>query len=131
MYIDALDYFTKRGFPLPPKTNPSDFFMDVVTLDQRTEELKTSSLARIKIFHDAWAAKEKALEDKCNAGDKKVVPTDSHNQSTSSSHVVVEWPSTWMGEFSVLLTRNMLDVLRDFRSTAAFIAQGAFLLVRM
>lgn len=56
--IDALAHFEALGYSLPSKTNPSDFFLDVITLDQRTPEAKAASMHRITTFCDAWSQKK-------------------------------------------------------------------------
>jgi hypothetical protein len=115
-------HFATLGFPLPAKTNPSDFFMDVVTLDQRSESLRETSMKRIKLFHDAWETKQKGEVD---SKVERTVNVPSATDVRESS----QWPSTWSGEFRTLLHRNMLDVSRDFRATVAFLAQGFVLMV--
>ncbi|KAJ3017894.1 UNVERIFIED_CONTAM: ABC transporter G member 24 [Siphonaria sp. JEL0065] len=51
---DAIGHFESLGFPLPAFTNPSDFFLDVITLDQRTPESLKENLDRIDILEKAW-----------------------------------------------------------------------------
>jgi ABC-type multidrug transport system ATPase subunit/ABC-type multidrug transport system permease subunit len=52
----ALNHFYDLGFKIPPSTNPSDFFLDIVSLDQRTPELLEASKTRIDLFYKAWVS---------------------------------------------------------------------------
>ncbi|KXS10149.1 P-loop containing nucleoside triphosphate hydrolase protein [Gonapodya prolifera JEL478] len=51
---EAQQHFSKLGFPTPNKVNPSDFWLDIVTPDHRTDELEKESTERIEKFAAAW-----------------------------------------------------------------------------
>jgi ABC-type multidrug transport system ATPase subunit len=51
----AAIYFGKLGFPLPPNFNPADFFIDLVSVDQRDDEALKSTEERLKNLQEAWA----------------------------------------------------------------------------
>jgi ABC-type multidrug transport system ATPase subunit len=62
---DALVHFSSLGYVIPPKTNPSDFFMDTLTLDQRDPEKLAASKARVdnsKVAWDIYYKKQTATE---------------------------------------------------------------------
>jgi hypothetical protein len=42
-----------------------------------------------------------------------------------------KYPSTWLGEFSVLLHRNMVDVMRDVATLGATLGQGIIITIIM
>ncbi|KAJ3088572.1 ATP-binding cassette sub- G member 2, partial [Quaeritorhiza haematococci] len=127
---DSLTHFESLGYPLPPKTNPSDFFLDIITLDQRTEALKEASLARITKFHEAWdSIKSDALSKKNeDAGGQSGVP---EKENRSPLAVGNKWPESWFGEFWTLLNRNMKDVMRDKATIGASIGQGLVIMLIM
>jgi ABC-type multidrug transport system permease subunit len=50
----GLEHFASLGYQIPSNTNPSDFFLDTITLDQRNEKLVQESTERITKFQDAW-----------------------------------------------------------------------------
>jgi ABC-type multidrug transport system ATPase subunit len=57
--LECENYFAKLGFPLPRAFNPADFFLDVISVDQRSEDAMQSSKARVAKLTDAYAEHEK------------------------------------------------------------------------
>ncbi|RKO83703.1 hypothetical protein BDK51DRAFT_28501, partial [Blyttiomyces helicus] len=57
---DALAHFDRLGLPCPPKRNPADFFLDILTIDQENESDQT----RIRDLHAAYRSlgQERRLE---------------------------------------------------------------------
>ena len=49
----ALKHFEDCGLPCAPNTNPSDFFLDTMTIDFRSAKLREQSLIRVKKLQDA------------------------------------------------------------------------------
>jgi ABC-type multidrug transport system ATPase subunit len=119
----AIDHFQALGFPLPPKTNPSDFFLDVITLDQRSPELKAESSGRIAKFHEAWDAHVRATMPPAKGA------ATLERERAASPIPESAWPSPWTKEFTLLLRRNMTNIFRDFRGTIAMYFQSLFLVV--
>ena len=116
---DALAHFEKLGYALPPNTNPSDFFIDIVTIDQRTEELEKKSLARISVFISSWEYEFSKLDY-----EPKIIPAIDETDNSSSV-----WPTSRINEIKVLLQRNMKDVMRDKASIAATVGQAIIVMV--
>jgi ATP-binding cassette, subfamily G (WHITE), eye pigment precursor transporter len=52
---DAVDYFATGGFNCQQFYNPSDFFLDILSPDNRSPELEKASSERILMLGDAWA----------------------------------------------------------------------------
>jgi ABC-type multidrug transport system ATPase subunit len=111
----AIAHFGNMGYPLPPKTNPSDFFLDTITPDRRTPELFEESMERIKRFYASYKEIEK--------------PLDITKENTPVVSSKVEWPSTWIFEFIVLLGRNLIDNFRSLAVVGAALGQALFLAV--
>jgi ABC-type multidrug transport system ATPase subunit/ABC-type multidrug transport system permease subunit len=109
----AIEHFDRLGYPLPPKTNPSDFFLDTITVDARTPELFETSSKRIQLFYNSY--------------EKSVTSATKTNNVVYESQNKVVWPSTWLGEFSTLLGRNLLNNVRDFSIMAASFSQALFI----
>ena len=117
---NALTHFAKLGYKIPENTNPSDFFSDISTLDQRTPELKEKSTERINLFQKAW--QEKMIHS----------PLSSRNDLNGSNFKSSEkeaWPSPMYYEIFTLLRRAMLDVIRDKAILGATLGQAIFLTV--
>ncbi|KAJ3320827.1 hypothetical protein HDV06_004838 [Boothiomyces sp. JEL0866] len=112
---DAVVHFENLGYHLPPKTNPSDFFIDIITIDQRGQEQRDASLKRIEIFENAF---KKIEHQTCS------IPTEH-----SSLKNRINWPSSWLGEFYVILHRYMINMARDKSITLATLGQAIINLV--
>jgi ABC-type multidrug transport system permease subunit len=115
--LAALEHFQQLGFQLPPSTNPSDFFLDIVSLDQRTTELLQASKSRIQTFYEAWNRKSDS---------KLALPQN------SKAILLAKPPKidcNWWHELTVLVKRNWLITIRDKVSFIA--AVGSSLVVSL
>ena len=94
---DAIERFESLGYSIPPKTNPSDFFLDTVTIDRRSPELFISSETRIEKFIAAYNA---------------IPQEDSHievKEPKKSWCTKTHWSTSWLSEFYTLTDRNLLN----------------------
>eukprot|EP00928_Gymnodinium_smaydae_P086947 TRINITY_DN7132_c0_g3_i1.p1 TRINITY_DN7132_c0_g3~~TRINITY_DN7132_c0_g3_i1.p1 ORF type:complete len:650 (+),score=131.60 TRINITY_DN7132_c0_g3_i1:69-1952(+) len=66
----ATKYFEDLGHTLPPNFNPADFFIDLVSIDQRDSEAEVQTSKRLAALHDAWASKA-CLQDDTVASSKE------------------------------------------------------------
>lgn len=57
----ALQFFERCGFVSPPHTNPSDFYLDVISVSLHSEEVEAASRARVALLADACTAEQPAL----------------------------------------------------------------------
>ncbi|KAJ3371066.1 hypothetical protein HDU91_005589 [Kappamyces sp. JEL0680] len=114
----ALDHFASLGHVLPPKVNPSDFFLDLISLDQRSSDLFEKSKSRIDEFHNAWQVRRKSLE----LHTTEHIQTDQLTKTTNGGF--------WT-DFSVLLKRNWLITIRDRPSWIAAFASSLFVSLLM
>ena len=75
---EAINHFARLGHDCPPSFNPADFFLDILSPDNRTEEFDKASSALIAKLGDSWSATEakgssalstwKSNEDAAEAG---------------------------------------------------------------
>lgn len=93
-------------FRVPLNTNPADFFMDTMSVDYRSPELKEKSLARVKVIQDNWKSLPEKVERK---------------EDSSRNHCMTEWNNSFFYEFALLLKRNLEEVFRDRVGMAAII----------
>ena len=75
-------------------------------------------MKRIQLFATSWSERNTSIN----------FPQASHDVTSSIS---VKWPSTWIGEFMILLGRNLKDVMRDKGSLGATLGQGIFIMLIM
>ncbi|KAJ3110994.1 ATP-binding cassette sub- G member 2 [Phlyctochytrium bullatum] len=120
---EALVFFAKMEYPLPEKTNPSDHFIDIATLDQRTPELLEASQARIDKFAEAWDAQKPKLP--------VVAAGASEDEGSFPLVRGARYQSAWGTQFSVLLGRNLREVMRDAGTLGATLGQGIILCIVM
>jgi ABC-type multidrug transport system fused ATPase/permease subunit len=52
---ELLPYFSKLGFNCPGNSNPADYFVDLVSVDPRSEETASVDRARVKFIEDEAA----------------------------------------------------------------------------
>jgi hypothetical protein len=52
---EAVTHFAAEGFPCPESFNPSDFFLDLLSPDNRTPETEVATRNRIQLLGDRWA----------------------------------------------------------------------------
>jgi ABC-type multidrug transport system ATPase subunit len=115
---DCIDHFAKEGFPLPAKTNPSDFFLDTITADRRSDALFEASKARIQKLSDAF---------------KPLVDNNFHKKAITElvgCDKKINWPSTWFGELFTLIDRNLVNDWRDKATVGAGLVIIFFILGR-
>jgi ABC-type multidrug transport system ATPase subunit len=117
--LDTLDHFAKLNFQIPPNVNPSDFYLDITTFDQRTDELRTETNARIEMFVREFEKKSLTTDE----SSKMIVDTNHERQ------IHTQWPSSALNEFTVLSERYFKDALRDQAFVGATFGQNIFLLV--
>jgi ABC-type multidrug transport system ATPase subunit len=110
---EALQHFASLGFELPLETNPSDFYLDTITLDQRTSELFEKSKARVDKLHQEWE------KSKPNV---KTMIVDAKDLQKK----VIEKNSVWI-EFYTLLNRNSVISARDRSTIYAKIFSSIFI----
>lgn len=100
-------HFAGAGHPIPASYNPSDFVIDLISVDFRDPVAAKTSAVRLEALLDAWAAHEEARRD--------VVPP------TSSTAAVAAGPSAVVGEAAAVpLTatkEELLSLMLDHQLT--------------
>ncbi|KAJ3215521.1 ATP-binding cassette sub- G member 2 [Dinochytrium kinnereticum] len=121
---EALLFFSKMDYPLPPKTNPSDHFIDVATQDQRSPELQAASMERIEKFAAAWENEKSSLLKK-----KPLLIEDSSRKPGPLDENDRRYFSSWGHQFSILLGRNFKELSRDPATLGATLGQGVIICI--
>ncbi|KAJ1748521.1 hypothetical protein LPJ79_004442 [Coemansia sp. RSA 1821] len=125
----AIEYFAGIGYQCPVHENPADYFIDLMTLDFRTDELLGESRARVAALAQSFTqyrAKHLSLANSLveNKSDAAV--------SSLESLVSVEPRNSWIFEYQTLahrdwanLTRNaMFLISQGFQSLATALIVG-------
>jgi ABC-type multidrug transport system ATPase subunit len=115
----ALERFEKFGHVLPPNTNPSDFFMDLVTVDQRNANSLETSLTLIKSLTDAW--------DKSN-NDGYVQPLSAEKFKADNRP---QFSRSMFSQIFILLHRETKLVARNYADLLAKCFRTVSMIVRL
>jgi ABC-type multidrug transport system ATPase subunit len=75
---DATKHFEDQGYVLPPKFNPADFFIDLVSVDQRDVDAEKKTSERLNKLCDVW--QEMQLQLRHGVGDKSRKSVEELNQ---------------------------------------------------
>ena len=96
--LESVAYFSRLGKQVPPNTNPSDYFIDLITIDTRTPDQLSESQNRVFEFQKKW------IENK----------NDAEMASTLTSPVVFDVKSNNLFvEMGLLLQRNLRETWRN------------------
>jgi ABC-type multidrug transport system ATPase subunit len=103
----AVPYFESIGFSCPRSFNPSDYFLDILSPDNRSPEADEKSMKQIEVIGNAW--QEHLTNGAANG-----------NNSTESAEamqpVVLTWEEYWSRfskNFSLLYSRAFTEQRRD------------------
>jgi ABC-type multidrug transport system ATPase subunit len=102
---DCLPYFTKLGHEMPPFTNPAEYLIDLVSVDNRNEEAEAAAEHRVNRIKEAWrehlSKSSNEKEDSANA----LTQTKSQKRKLQKTSVVQQ--------IRVLTARTWTVTIRD------------------
>lgn len=105
------DFFQECGYNLPPNTNPTDFFLDVISLDTRNDKSMADCYNKINYINEMW------MEKKIQHTPRLDNPVNSYGVTGSSVL------------FPVLLRRNIIEYWRKTSFLAVKILQKIIFLL--
>lgn len=82
---DAVDYFASGGYICQEFYNPSDFFLDILSPDNRSSAQVKESSQRILTLGDAWAARGELLERSISIDDLEKLARKADVRSVGTS----------------------------------------------
>ena len=103
----CLGYFTKLGHEMPPFTNPAEHLIDVVSVDNRSEEAEAVAEERVRHIKAAWREhcdniiSEKSEQDYASAS------------AESKSKLLTPQHSGLLQQIRVLTARTWVVTIRD------------------
>ncbi|TKS85920.1 ATP-binding cassette sub-family G member 8 [Collichthys lucidus] len=120
---DMVAYFTALGYPCPRYCNPSDFYVDLISIDRRSLEQEAECLERATVLAGKFMEKVRDTEDhmwKPAAADTAPAQTESPQQlSTVKTEEVItiskqknRLPGR-LHQFTILIRRHMYNDYRD------------------
>jgi ABC-type multidrug transport system ATPase subunit len=111
----AIQYFTAIGYPLPPKYNPADWIIDLISITTREkkEEDEQRVQAIIEHFESTQTIQIPPIPDNYERNFKKYS----------------KYSANWFVQFFVILWRSTINIYRDSRLTIARLMQTVILAV--
>ncbi|KAJ1906086.1 hypothetical protein LPJ81_001540 [Coemansia sp. IMI 209127] len=124
----AIEYFASIGYQCPMHENPADYFVDIMTLDYRSEEALEKSKEQVRLLA------EKFQEYSGNGQLTSSASSEKHEEKAkpgaSSSHASGEAKlprNSWVYEYSTLARRDWLNALRNVPFLAGQLMQAVFM----
>eukprot|EP01134_Creolimax_fragrantissima_P004609 CFRG4609T1 len=123
----AVDYFSKLNFVAPQHFNPADYFIDLLSIESRTESSAQTCTRRIQFLADCYRKKE--LGGRESENEKKKLDALSEKKAAIDKLEKFEnrvddenvrtFQKSWVFEFYVLCKRSFILMVREKRSNIA------------
>ncbi|XP_032396567.1 ATP-binding cassette sub-family G member 8 isoform X1 [Etheostoma spectabile] len=123
---DMVPYFTALGYPCPRYCNPSDFYVDLISIDRRSPEQEAKCLERSRVLAEQLMEKVRDTGDhmwKSAGTNTALTQTESH-QRLSKVITISNESNRLPGrlhQFTILIRRHMYN---DFRDLVTLLVHG-------
>uniref|UniRef100_A0A671Y9N8 ATP-binding cassette sub-family G member 8 n=1 Tax=Sparus aurata TaxID=8175 RepID=A0A671Y9N8_SPAAU len=125
---DMVPYFTALGYPCPRYCNPSDFYVDLISIDRRSLDREAECLQRATLLSEQFMEKVRDTEDHMWKPAVTDTATESPQQlSTVKGEEVItisrqrdRLPGK-LQQFTILVKRHMYN---DFRDLVTLLVHG-------
>ncbi|KAJ1760567.1 hypothetical protein LPJ69_003374 [Coemansia sp. RSA 1752] len=132
----AIDYFEAKGFPCPMRQNPADFFIDLMSLNNRSPQDLANSKRRIEYLAQSFNDSDKPTaklslsygglyeqpfnpNSMMTAGGGGLRMAENINWATSEEDLAPPERAKWLFEVKVLAQRDIITTLRHFTFLSA------------
>ncbi|KAJ3023038.1 hypothetical protein HKX48_004520 [Thoreauomyces humboldtii] len=117
---DALAHFENLGHKCPKQTNPADFFLDLISVDNRDKK----SQGKVDNLISEWDKVETDYIPPIDDGVRQDATNTQDAMNTKAGRAEVadswkdsvdgdRWATSWFSEFTVLLQRNFKQTIRN------------------
>lgn len=117
---DMVPYFTALGYPCPRYCNPSDFYVDLISIDRRSLEREAECLQRATVLAEQFLEKVQDTEDhmwKPTGTDTAPAITESPQQQKDERVITISKQRDRLPgkleQFTILIRRHMYNDYRD------------------
>ncbi|KAJ4949587.1 hypothetical protein JOQ06_021097 [Pogonophryne albipinna] len=120
---DMVPYFTALGYPCPRYCNPSDFYVDLISIDRRSPEREAEGLERSTVLAERFMDKVRDTEDhmwKSDGANTTPTQTKSPQQLNKENGeeviTIAKQKKRLPGrlhQFTILIRRHMYNDYRD------------------
>lgn len=122
---EAVDYFSMMNFICPEHYNPADFFMDLVSTDNRSAEFLSRSQTRVQLLLQYYSVH--STEESFNCSNNTIADGDGHLAGDSNSSKLDTYSlrtgATWLEQLVILLLRSFKKNNRDLGTFYIGVAQ--------
>ncbi|XP_070772426.1 ATP-binding cassette sub-family G member 8 [Enoplosus armatus] len=128
---DMVPYFTALGYPCPRYCNPSDFYVDLISIDRRSPEQEAECLQRATVLSEQFMEKVRDTDDhmwKPAVTDAAQTQTESPQQLSrvkGEEVITISKQRTRrpgrLHQFTILIRRHMYN---DFRDLVTLLVHG-------
>lgn len=136
---EAVPYFGTLGYKCPATFNPADYFIDFLSVDQRSKNLEKQSRGRIATVGNAYQASadipalRAAIQNETNNNNnntaalaKEACPEDNKACILGKAHSTPKYANSWFTQFRLLIQRSGRSLVRERASNIAMISQSIF-----
>ncbi|XP_058507538.1 ATP-binding cassette sub-family G member 8 [Solea solea] len=125
---DMVPYFTALGYPCPRYCNPSDFYVDLISIDRRSPEKEAECLERARVLSARFMEKVRDTNDYMwKPAVTNTAPTLPESASMSEGEGVITISNQRdrlpgkLHQFTTLIRRHMYN---DFRDLVTLLVHG-------
>uniref|UniRef100_A0AAQ5XDS8 ABC transporter domain-containing protein n=1 Tax=Amphiprion ocellaris TaxID=80972 RepID=A0AAQ5XDS8_AMPOC len=124
---DMVPYFTALGYPCPRYCNPSDFYVDLISIDRRSPEREAECLDKARVLSEHFMEKVRDTDDHMwkPAGTNAAL-TQADRYSVKGENVITISKESnalpgGVHQFTILIKRHMYN---DFRDLVTLLVHG-------
>ncbi|XP_061693183.1 ATP-binding cassette sub-family G member 8 isoform X2 [Syngnathoides biaculeatus] len=118
---DMVPYFTALGHPCPRYCNPSDFYVDLISIDRRSPEQEAKCRERSQVLAEQFSEKVRDTDDHMWKSSTALTPSDSNSLQSDKAEgdkviVISKERDRLPGriqQFAILIRRHMYNDYRD------------------
>ncbi|KAM3572725.1 hypothetical protein VYU27_005304 [Nannochloropsis oceanica] len=122
---EAVAYFSSQGLTCPPQFCPSDFFLDVISMDYRSPTLEKATRSRIEHLDRTWHERQ-AGEGGGEGGVLQAVGAGAGAMEIKGEEIEKGYQSSWARQFWMLLLRGLKQNRRNKFALVVKILSNAF-----
>jgi ABC-type multidrug transport system ATPase subunit len=105
---DCLSYFANLGHEMPPFTNPAEYLIDLVSVDNRSEDAEAAAEHRVDRIKEAWREHlSKVANEKESLNSTPTATSELQSQTRSARKTPL------MQQIRVLTVRTWVVTIRD------------------
>ncbi|KAJ2415003.1 hypothetical protein GGI10_001994 [Coemansia sp. RSA 2530] len=120
----AITYFLKLGYSCPVHENPADYFVDLMTLDYRSDAALTESKMRVADLAYSFMQYKTQLATEEYTKAVFLYGQDIAPKEKCSVAVTHQVQNSWMYEYKTLARRDWLNLMRNVPFLASQVVQS-------